>query len=210
MIPEKQRYENLEKFTPDVVGRYDIPVIKADKVYFSGFIGFNYAATAKDRAEKAVHFFLDDYQFFRVWNRPRDYINTLSQFACVLSPDFSLYTDFPVAMQIYNHYRKHWLGAYWQSFGIKVIPTICWSDERSFEWCFDGEPAGGVVAVSSVGTQNSRAAKAAFLRGYEAMCERLCPSKIIFYSSVPDECRGNIIHIKSFQDKFREAKVYGW
>lgn len=98
MIPEKQRYENLEKFTPDVVGRYDIPVIKADKVYFSGFIGFNYAATAKDRAEKAVHFFLDDYQFFRVWNRPRDYINTLSQFACVLSPDFSLYTDFPVAM----------------------------------------------------------------------------------------------------------------
>lgn len=88
MIPEKQRYENLEKFTPDVVGRYDIPVIKADKVYFSGFIGFNYAATAKDRAEKAVHFFLDDYQFFRVWNRPRDYINTLSKFACVLSPDF--------------------------------------------------------------------------------------------------------------------------
>ena len=98
----------------------------------------------------------------------------------------------------------------WQGQGIKVIPTICWSDDSSFEWCFDGEPVGGVVAVSSVGTQNSRAAKAAFLRGYEAMCERLCPSKIIFYSSVPDECRGNIIHIKSFQDKFREAKVYGW
>ena len=65
MIPEKQRYENLEKFTPDVVGRYDIPVIRADKVKFSDFIGFNYASTAKDKAEKAVHFFLDDYQFFQ-------------------------------------------------------------------------------------------------------------------------------------------------
>lgn len=210
MILEKQRYENLEKFMPDAVGRYDIPVIKADDVGFSDFIGFNYAATTKDRAGKAVHFFLDDYQFFRVWNRPRDYINLLSQFACVLSPDFSLYMDFPVAMQIYNHYRKHWLAAYWQSFGIKVIPTICWSDERSLEWCFDGEPVGGTVAVSSVGTQNSRAAKSAFMLGYEAMLDRLRPSKIIFYGNVPDECRGDIVRIKAFQEKFREAKVNGW
>ena len=210
MIPEKERYENLEKFTPAVTGKYDIPVIEADEVTFSDFIGFNYANTAKDRADKAVHFFLDDYQFLRVWNRPRDYIKLLSDFACVLSPDFSLYTDFPVAMQIYNHYRKHWLGAYWQSCGVKVIPTICWSDERSFEWCFDGEPSGGTVAVSSVGTQRSEETKRAFLLGYDAMFERLSPSKIIFYGTVPEECRGNIVHIKSFQDKFREAKVYGW
>ena len=210
MIPEKERYENLEKFTPAVTGKYDIPVIEADEVDFSDFIGFNYANTAKDRADKAVHFFLDDYQFLRVWNRPKDYIKLLSDFACVLSPDFSLYTDFPVAMQLYNHYRKHWLGAYWQSFGIKVIPTICWSDERSFEWCFDGEPSGGTVAVSSVGTQRSEETKRAFLLGYDAMIERLSPSKIIFYGTVPEECRGNIVHIKSFQDKFREATVYGW
>lgn len=108
----------------------------------------------------------------------------------MLSPDFSLYTDFPVAMQIYNHYRKHWLGAYWQSLGIKVIPTICWSDDSSFDWCFDGEPVGGVVAVSSVGTQNSRTAKAAFLRGYEAMCERLSPSEIIFTALFPMNAEG--------------------
>ena len=77
MIPEKQRYENLEKFTPDVVGRYDIPVIKADKVNFSGFIGFNYAKSCKKCEGRAVHFFLDDYQFFRVWNYPRDYVSLL-------------------------------------------------------------------------------------------------------------------------------------
>lgn len=210
MIPEKERYENLEKFTPEVMGKYDIPVIIADEVNYSDFIGFNYANTAKDRAEKAVHFFLDDYQFTRLWNRPRDYINLLSKFSCVLSPDFSLYTDFPVAMQIYNHYRKHWLGAYWQAWGIRVIPTICWSDEKSFDWCFDGEPVGGTVAVSSVGTQRSEETKRAFLLGYDAMLERLSPSKIIFYGTVPEECRGNVVHIKSFQDKFREAKFYGW
>lgn len=31
MIPEKQRYENLEKFTPDVAGKYDIPMGKETK-----------------------------------------------------------------------------------------------------------------------------------------------------------------------------------
>ena len=210
MIPEKLRYENLEKFAPEVTGKYDIPVINADKADFSELIGFNYAKTCKAPNSKGIHFFLDDYQFARLWNRPLDYIRTLSQFSCVLSPDFSLYSDFPVAMQIYNHYRKHWLAAYWQRYGIKVIPTVCWSDEKSFDWCFDGEPVGGTVAVSSVGTQNSRAAKAAFMRGYDAMLERLAPSKIIFYGNVPDECRGNIVRIKAFQEKFREAKNYGW
>lgn len=77
-----------------------------------------------------VHFFLDDYQFQRLWNTPDRYIESLQKFSCVLSPDFSLYTDYPTALQIYNHYRKHWIGAYLQLYGIEVIPTICWSDEK--------------------------------------------------------------------------------
>ncbi len=202
MYREKTGYENLEKFTPEVTGKYDTPIIKADEAVCSDFIGFNYARSCKNKADKAVHFFLDDYQFTRLWNRPQEYINMLSQFSCVLSPDFSLYTDFPLAMQIYNHYRKHWLGAYWQSYGIKVIPTICWSDVRSFDWCFDGEPVGGTVAVSSVGTRNSKAAKAAFLLGYDEMLRRLSPSEIIFYGTVPTECRDNIVQVRAFQERF--------
>ena len=54
VIPEKERYENLEKFTPLVTGKYDIPVIGADEVIYSDFIGFNYANTAKDRADTDV------------------------------------------------------------------------------------------------------------------------------------------------------------
>lgn len=208
-MQNKERYENLEKFIPLTVGKFDIPAIKADDVVYSDFIGFNYAKTYKTPKDKAVHFFLDDYQFARLWNKPNDYINILSQFSCVLSPDFSLYADFPVAMQIYNHYRKHWLAAYWQSLGIKVIPTICWSGEKSFDWCFDGEPVGTTVAVSSVGTQNSQASKATFMLGYDAMLERLQPEKIIFYGNVPNECRGDIVRIKAFTDKFKEAKVNG-
>lgn len=206
MYPEKQRYENLQHGYFPCEGQYDIPKLAGSKrTNIPELVGFNYAKTTKDKRNKGVHFFLDDYQFTRLWNRPYDYLSLLKQFAFVLTPDFSLYSDFPAAMQIYNHYCKHWLGAYWEQNGIEVIPTICWSDEKSFDWCFDGEPLGGTVAVSSVGTQNNSQAKQAFLLGYDEMIRRLNPETIIFYGGVPDECRGNIVGIKAFQESFRPS-----
>lgn len=134
----------------------------------------------------------------------------LQEFDYVLTPDFSLYLDYPKAMQIYNHYRKHWIGAYMQMLGIKVIPTIAWSDEESFDWCFDGEPEGGTVAVSSVGCMKNKDSKKLFIDGYKEMISRLHPETIIFYGGIPDECKGNIVRVKAFTDKFKEAKCNGW
>lgn len=205
----RSAYENLTRMNFIGAGQYDIPIIWNDEVKFKKFIGFNYAKTCKDTNDTCIHFFLDDYQFARLWNRPDDYINLLSKFDCVCSPDFSTYTDYPKAIQIYNHYRKHWLAAYWQMYGIKVIPTISWSDEDSFEWCFDGEPVGGTVAVSSVGTQNDKLAKELFIKGYNEMMKRLEPETVIFYGTIPKECYGNIVRVKAFQEKFREAKIDG-
>ena len=128
-----------------------------------------------------------------------------SQFTHVMSPDFSTYTDFPKAIQIYNHYRKHWVGAYLQENGVNVIPTISWSTPDSFEWCFDGEPEGGVVAVSSVGAASSRGKKVLFMEGYNEMIARLCPEVILFIGKIPEECQGNIVQIKAFTDKFKEV-----
>ena len=53
-----------------------------------------------------------------------------------------------------------------------MIPTICWGDEDSYEWCFDGEPVGGTVAVSSVGILNSKEKIKHFIMGYEEMIIR--------------------------------------
>ena len=118
-----------------------------------------------------------------------------------------MYTDYPKAIQILAHFKKHWLAAYWQRHGIKVIPTIGWSDEKSYEWCFDGEPKNATIAISSVGTQNDKKAKKLFLLGYEKMLEVLEPETIIFYGSIPQECRGNIVRIKAFHEKFIEARM---
>ena len=199
-------YDNLERRIFDGVGEYVIPEI-SPVTYEGGcdWIGFNYAKSCKNPSEKGVHFFLDDYQFCRLRSNIDRYIPMLQRFRYVMSPDFSTYTDFPKVMQIYNHYRKHWCAAYMQEAGIQVIPTISWSTLDSFDWCFDGEPEGGTVAVSSVGCMNSKEKKALFLAGYEEMVRRLQPETIIFYGSVPEECMGNIVRIRAFTDKFNEA-----
>lgn len=205
-----RNYENMQKASFPGVGEYGTPEIEATQVNCDcDFIGFNYAAQCNDREEKGVHFFLDDYQFVRVWNYADRYIPMLQEFKCVLSPDFSLFTDFPKTLQLYNHYRKHWLGRYWQEHGIHVIPTIAWSDKASFEWCFDGEPVHSVVAVSSVGCFANKDYLETFMVGYNEMIKRLEPTKIIFYGSVPEECQGNIISIPSFSKMLKGERRHG-
>lgn len=211
MYRENRNYENIQKYNFGKPGKYDIPNIEGtEDIHVTDFISFNYAKTANSSKDKGVHFYIDDYQFIRVWNDIDRYVPILAQYGCVLSPDFSLYTDFPVALQIYNHYRKHYIGAYFQMHGIQVIPTICWADKNSFEWCFDGEPSESVVSVSSVGCMKSRENKEKFMDGYNEMINRLHPTKIIFYGDIPDECTGNIVHVKKYTDKFKEAKMNGW
>ena len=215
MLWSIRQSENLDKAVFPGVGKYQIPRIEPVMINAPiDMIGFNFAARHKHPERVGLHFFLKDYQFSRLWTSPDMYIDMLRRFRFVCTPDFSMYTDFPIALQINSHYRKHWLGAYWQSKGITVIPTICWSDIRSFEWCFDGEPSNGVVAVSSVGTQLNQKAKSLFLLGFEQMMCRLQPQMVLFHGRIPTEITAKmdgtngenspiIVPIAAYQERLR-------
>ena len=183
-------YCNLDKAIYDGVGKYGIPPIDPfnGNLEITHWIGFNYAKQdAYCRKSVGVHFCLDDYQFETLWNHPNKYIDRFRRCGAILSPDFSLYTDFPFAIQIYNHYRKHWLARFYQDRNITVIPTIAWSDESSFGWCFDGEPHGGIVAVSTIGVLKAKESLELFLQGYEAMLRKLEPAGVICLTN-KDDC----------------------
>lgn len=49
-----------------------------------------------------------------------------------------------------------------------------------------------------------RAKKELFLAGYNAMIERLQPEIILFYGKAPKECKGNIVQIKAFHERFEK------
>ena len=94
--------------------------------------------------------------------------------------------------QIESVAKNRWVGAYWQSKGLTVIPTISWSDSRSFEFCFNGVGRGGTVAVGMIGCKRSRIG---FMRGYNEMLERLQPKKIIVFGTPFPEMQGNIMPV---------------
>ena len=75
-------------------------------------------------SSSGLHFFCEDYIFDNVWNQPTKYIDIFKPFKYVVQPDFSLYYNFPVALQIFNKYRNHWLGNFFSFYGISVIPNI--------------------------------------------------------------------------------------
>lgn len=201
-MAKDQLYENIKHWLPkpkDCAGAFGIPVISSTELpAVDQWMPFNYLPGSGADDHEGVSMYVDDYQINRLWNQPTRYVDMLSKAGLVLTPDYSLYTDVPVTLNLYNHYRKHWLGAYWQRHGVKVVPTICWSDENSFDYCFDGEPVSAVVSVSSVGTQRRADTKAAFLRGYDAMLERLQPQTVLFFGNIPRECRGNICPVEAF------------
>ncbi len=200
--------ENINFFaSKDVEGAFDIPVIKPVKrLPKLEWKAFNLTRSLAPSENVGVHFFIDDYRFQTVWNNPRIYAEKLTQYGAVLTPDFSTYTDFPIALQVYNHYRKHWCAAYWQHLGAVVIPTISWSDERSFDWCFDGEPHGGIVAVSTVGVRRDKEARRLFRTGFDEMVSRLLPCSILCYGEPFNFMEGlELIVIKPFTNRFEEG-----
>lgn len=201
----QDRVENIEnlgraEFPGD--GYYDIPIIKPVKKLgkIKEWIGFNYVLSDENPEGKAVHFFIDDYQFERVWKNPDAYVEKLKQYVCVASPDFSPYGDMPMALQIYNHYKKHWVAAYLQECGVTVIPTIRAStDERSFDWYLDGEPHGGIVLISSMWS-GAEDIQPIFEHEYNTMLETLEPKKIFVYGKETIPLGGNVEYIKTFSD----------
>ncbi len=172
-------YENL---TNDF---WQMPTIKNDNFIPDDLMGFNYARSSRNK-NCGIHFYVDDYQFERVWNYPEKYVDVLWEYDCILSPDFSLYLDMPMPMKIWNIYRSRQIGAFYQSRGIKVIPTISWAEKETFEFCFRGIPKGSIVSVSTIGVKEKKTALEIWHEGMTEMIKRIEPSAILVYGGKLD------------------------
>ena len=170
---------------------WQMPKIRNDNFIPADLIGFNYAKSSKEK-NVGIHFYVDDYQFERVWNAPEKYIDVLSEYDCILSPDFSLYMDMPMPMKIWNIYRSRQIGAYYQNQGINVIPTISWAEPETFEFCFQGIPKGSIVSVSTIGVKQNSEALAIWEEGMREMINRIEPSAILVYGGELDFDYGDI------------------
>ena len=168
----------------ETVGKWNIPLVKKQNIDLKDI---QLVACSDTRAhdndenkKRGVHFFVDDFRFEGIYHHPERTLDKYSQYAFLLTPDFSLYSDMDYWRQLESVAKNRWVGAYWQSFGLNVIPTISWSDSKSFDFCFDGVEKHSIVAIGTIGCKHN---KSDFLEGYFAMMNRIEPEKVICFGS---------------------------
>lgn len=177
----------------------DVRLIGFDKIKLENDTYFN----------RMVHFFLYDYKFERVWKNPETDLEKLKRYRAVFTPDFSMYTEMAPVLQLYNTFRNRWCGAYYASKGVRVIPTVSWGLDNTFDFCFDGIEKGSAVAVSTYMVSehgNHKDQKEFFLKGYNEMLNRIEPETILCYNEPFPEMHGNIVFVDYDLSSWRYMK----
>lgn len=212
IFKENERHRTNDAYNLDIIDFntlsndfWQMPIINNDNCIPSDLIGFNYAKSS-DKKNTGIHFYLDDYQFERLWNNPQEYIEILKQYECILSPDFSLYLDMPMPMKIWNIYRSRQIGQFYQSQGIKVIPTLSWAEKETFEFAFKGIPKGSIVSVSTIGVKKNKEALQIWKDGMDAMINEIQPNTILVYGGELDYDYGDI-EVIYFENKVTERMI---
>ncbi len=184
-------------------GKYDMPVVRSNIDELPTSL-FSYQKVGKKKLDlpprTALHFYNYDYIFdgnHGIWNaliRGIEFeqgfsLKKLEGFDCIIAPDFSLYLDMPLAWQIWNIYRSRVVVHALQELGYRVIVNARWTDETSYEYCFEGIEKGSIVAVGSYGCSKALADRKLFESGLEEMISRVKPTAIIIYGSITDSMK---------------------
>ena len=141
--------------------------------------------------------------FERIWAQPQLYLEKLSEYQCIFTPDFSLYTDMPIAMKIWNIYRSRLIGQIAQRMGILVIPTVSWCEEATFDFCFDGLPENATLSISTIGVKQDDYNFGLWKAGVDEMIRRLKPKTLLIYGGAVDYDYGDI-KVIYFENKVTE------
>ena len=192
-------------------GKFELPAIKTSSLLPESVIPFSKAMNKSCKCfDSWIVFYEHDNGFERLWHNPKAYLSKLKKFKGIISPDFSLYRNMPLAMQIWNTYRGRALAAWLQNNGAEIIPNVRFNDERTYEFCFDGIEKFKTVAVGTHGCIKNRIDKDYFKDGLAEMVKRLSPRTIIVYGSAPDDIfkkyRDMGINIMPFESEFSKSR----
>lgn len=81
-----------------------------------------WGAKGRTRYAGTYHFYTDDGRFNSIWDKP----DMVVKAGCVnaVEPNYSVTSQSPRALALWNTYRKRWLARYWQTKGIRIIVDL--------------------------------------------------------------------------------------
>lgn len=198
----------------DLESGWDIPYVDTpnDLDLPRKLVGYNKSKYCKDRGNCFLHFYHKDYIFdgrmgiwfalvFNKFFKKGFRLEKLDGYKAIITPDFSMYYDMPIIMQMWNLFRSRVVGFYLTMLGYTVVVNVRWADVRSYQYCFAGLRQNHIVAVSTLGCLRSKADKELFLPGLEELIRRIHPEYIVLYGSLTND-------IKALLEKYNQKFVF--
>lgn len=200
--PESEEFQGIFAFRECAIlpssNEWGIPDLRADmlatqiprELWPGGDVGNPAAKLFLHGTAKFLHdciggtlaFYVEDHRFECIWSDAVKFAGSLfGKWGAVCSPDFSVWRDDPLSVQLFNFYRSRWCARYWQEAGIKIIPSLNWSDERSDKFALAGLPANPPVVSVQCRTTKSRKGKEFFIRGIVRGISELKPGAVVIY-----------------------------
>ena len=172
-------------------GKYDMPILEAvHDLDPENLVPFHMLKNTRNAENHWFHFYEDDYQFERLWNRPSQYLPLLHRFSGGIGTDYSIYLDMPRSQQIWNCWRNRAITYFMQKASLRIIPNVGWSDEESFDWAFDGIPVNSILSITTQGCMGTDfVCKRSLVNGLHELVRQKHPEKLIVYGKFPDAWR---------------------
>lgn len=193
-------------------GKEEIPCVKTSKKLPEKVISFS-KSIGEQEYDCWIHFYENDSAIERLWKNPKKYLPIIKRYKGIISPDYSLYYDMPLCMQIWNTYRGKALAHWFFENGVEVIPNVRWGDERTYNLACLGTEKGKTIAVGTHGCIKTVEGKRMFIRGFDYVVNKLKPKTVIVYGRIPDKifCLARLygIELICFESEFAQTHKKG-
>ena len=164
-------------------GRWGIPLIFQTTSVPNKLLPFDKALRCHNK-NQWVHFYINDSRFRRIMREPDRYLNVLSAYQGVISPDFSVRWNEPPYKQLQAVADGKAFGSWLQRNGVDVIPNVRWGKPDTYEFAFDGVESGGTIAVGTLGCLQDHETREVFGAGLIEMLKHIRPKTIVAYGGM--------------------------
>lgn len=221
-----KEYVKVMRPLPSFIKRdiYDIPFIEKDEVDITNLNNGKWLISMKNLSKndrygnrKIVQSFSYDDLLRREYNSMYKYLGKISHYSVVTSFDFTMDSKMDFHGVYDATYCNRWSGAFMQSHGKKVLPTVGWVGKEYDDICFAGLRDGSVFVISTLGVKNELSYNE-YLRGYHEMRNRFPKSQIICVGNALEEMDKDVCVIP-YKDSFGywdrkspywQRKLFNW
>lgn len=142
-----------------------------------------------DSAETGMSFYCNDIGFQPILGNPKNYVEKLSKYYCVVGLDASPYDNMPLWVQKSQIGLNLGITYYYGSLGIKVLPNVRLGDNRTLS-SLEAYPKNTLICIGTNGFVKLLENRFYFAEQVEKIVNCLEPTGICVYGPAPNEIFG--------------------